>query len=58
MKTRLIRIGNSQGIRIPKTLIEALGLRDEVEITVEGDSLIIRSGSKPRECWAETARSP
>ncbi|HET6879846.1 MAG TPA: AbrB/MazE/SpoVT family DNA-binding domain-containing protein [Pirellulales bacterium] len=53
MKTRLVRIGNSQGIRIPKTLIEQSGLRDEVEITMKGNSLIIRPASNPREGWAE-----
>ena len=53
MKTRLVRIGNSQGIRIPKTLIEQSGLQDEVEVTMKGNSLIIRPASNPREGWAE-----
>ena len=53
MKTRLIRIGNSKGLRIPKPLIEQSGLRDDVEITIKGDSLVIRSAHKPREGWAE-----
>jgi antitoxin MazE len=53
MKTRLIRIGNSKGVRIPKALIEQSGLRDEVEIVLKGDSLLIRRASTPREGWAE-----
>ena len=36
MKTRIVRIGNSQGIRIPKPLLEQTGLRDEVEVSVAG----------------------
>jgi len=53
MKTRLVRIGNSKGIRIPKALIEQSGLKDEVEITLKGDSLVIRPASNPRAGWAE-----
>ena len=34
MKTRIVRIGNSQGIRIPKLLIQQAGLSGEVEISV------------------------
>ena len=52
MKTRLIRIGTSKGIRIPKVLIEQAGLKDEVEITLKGNSLVIRSASKARAGWA------
>jgi antitoxin MazE len=53
MKTRLVRIGNSKGIRIPKALIEESGLKDEVEIALKGDSLVIRSAGHPREGWAD-----
>ena len=42
MRARVVRIGNSRGVRIPKPLIEQAGLQDEVEIAVEGSSLIIR----------------
>lgn len=52
MKTRLIRTGGSKGLRIPKALIELLHLKDQVEITVKGDSIVIRSASKPRAGWA------
>lgn len=53
MKTRLVRIGNSRGIRIPKTLIEQSGLTDDVEISLKGDALMIRPASHPRDGWAE-----
>ena len=54
MKTRIIRIGNSRGIRIPKPLLEQVGPLDEVEVEVEGDSLVIRPLKKtPRAGWAE-----
>ncbi len=38
------RWGNSHGLRIPKTLLEALGIRenDRVELTQTGDSITVR----------------
>jgi antitoxin MazE len=53
MKARLVRIGNSQGIRIPKPLLEQAGLRDEVEIEVEGNRLVIFPLHHPRAGWDE-----
>jgi antitoxin MazE len=52
MKTRIVRIGNSQGIRIPKPLLEQTGLCGEVEISAADDSLVIRPARKPRADWA------
>ncbi len=56
MKTRIVRIGNSQGIRIPKPLLEQTGLRGEVEISARDDSLIIRPARQPRTGWAAAFR--
>jgi antitoxin MazE len=53
MKGRLIPIGNSQGIRIPQPLLDQAGLRDVVEIEVEGDRLVIRAPGHPRAGWDE-----
>ncbi len=53
IKTRIIKIGNSQGIRIPKILLEQSGINSEVEIQVEGDKLTIRKAAKPRSGWDE-----
>lgn len=52
MKTRIVSIGNSRGIRIPKPLLEQTGLSDEVEISAEDDALVIRPIKKPRAGWA------
>ena len=54
MRTRIVRIGNSQGIRIPKALLEQTELRGEVELTVQGDSLVISAVAPARDGW-ETA---
>lgn len=57
MKTDLIRIGNSRGIRIPKPLIEECGLGDTVELRVENARLIISPERQPRAGWAEAFRA-
>lgn len=57
MKTRLIRIGNSRGVRLPKPLISQAGLTEEVELHVQDGSIIIaRSLSSHRSGWAEAAK--
>lgn len=53
MTTHLVKIGNSQGIRIPRILLEQTGLRDEVEIEVQNEQLIIRAKHQPRKGWAD-----
>jgi antitoxin MazE len=52
MKTRIVGIGNSRGIRIPKPLLDQTGLQGEVEIVAENGSLLIRPVRKPRDGWA------
>jgi antitoxin MazE len=56
MKTHIVRIGNSRGVRIPKPLLEQTGLQGEVEITAEDDSLVIRPVRRPREGWSAAFR--
>ncbi|MCB0193268.1 MAG: AbrB/MazE/SpoVT family DNA-binding domain-containing protein [Anaerolineae bacterium] len=57
VKTRIIQIGNSQGIRIPKPILEQLGFTDEVELEVLPDQLVIRSVHQPRQQWAEAFKA-
>ena len=52
MKTRIVSIGNSRGIRIPKPLLEQTGLSGEVEIHAQADALVITSVKKPRANWS------
>jgi antitoxin MazE len=51
--TRLIKVGNSQGVRIPKVVLEQLQLTDTIELEIQGNQLIIRPGARPRAGWAE-----
>jgi antitoxin MazE len=57
MKTRIIKIGNSQGIRIPKVLLEQSGLGEEVELEVHDAQIVIRPAERPRQEWEEAFRS-
>lgn len=51
MRAKIVRIGNSQGVRIPKPLLERSGLGEDVEIEAEGDQIVIRPVRRPREGW-------
>lgn len=53
MRTRIIKIGNSQGVRIPKLLLEQAGLGQEVELVLQDRQLLIRALGKPRQGWEE-----
>jgi antitoxin MazE len=55
MRARLVRIGNSRGLRLPKPLIEEAGLAEEVELQVRAGTIVIRPVGRPRVGWAEAA---
>lgn len=52
MKAQIIKIGNSKGIRLPKSVIEQCELEDEVEIKVKDKKIVLSSSTKPRSGWA------
>ena len=56
MKAHIVRIGNSRGIRLPKTLLQEAQLEDEVELQAEPGRILISKTAKPRAGWAEAAR--
>ena len=56
-KTRIVRIGNSRGIRVPKGLLEHAQLPDEVELQAEHGRLVVRSAHGPRAGWAAAAKA-
>ena len=56
MKTTIVRIGNSRGIRIPKPVFEQCELQDEVDMEVRGRELVIRSAHSVRKGWEEAFR--
>ena len=56
MRSRIVKIGNSRGVGLPKVLLEKAKLADEVELEAEPGRIIIRRGSRPRSGWAAAAR--
>ena len=55
LKTKLIKIGNSRGIRIPKYILELLNIDEEIELIIdeEAKELHIRPKTAPRAHWDE-----
>ena len=51
IRSKIVKIGNSRGIRIPRILLEQAGLSEEVEMIVKDDKLIIQSARIPRQGW-------
>ena len=57
MKARLIEIGNSRGVRLPKTMIAEAGLHEDVEIRLQEGAIVILPARPPRSGWSEAAQS-
>lgn len=55
-KGRIVRIGNSRGIRVPKILLEQAQLPEEVELHAEPGRLVVKGRRRARTGWAEAAR--
>ena len=56
MKVPIRRIGNSQGIIIPKPLLIQLGVGEEIEMEASEKRIVLRKPSQVRVGWAEEAR--
>ena len=57
MRTRLVRIGNSRGVRLPKPVIQQAGLSEEVELRVRPGAVVIAAVTGARTGWADAARA-
>lgn len=57
MKTRIVRIGNSQGVRLPKPLLEQAGLGGEVVLRAVPGRIVIEAAHAPRTGWAAAAKA-
>jgi len=55
MKTKLIRMGKSLGVRIPEPFLEELGLTDEVELRVVGSQILIEAPVQSGRGWSQAA---
>ncbi|MDJ0715692.1 MAG: AbrB/MazE/SpoVT family DNA-binding domain-containing protein [Prochloraceae cyanobacterium] len=57
MKTKIVSIGNSQGVRIPKPFISECGLTGDVEMTVQDGCIVISPAETPRQGWDEAFKN-
>ena len=53
MKSKIVQIGNSRGVRLPKTLLEQAGIGEDIELEAKRDSIVIRSAHRRRDGWDE-----
>jgi len=54
---RIVRIGNSRGIRLPKALLQQAQLGEDVELLAEPGRIVVRGIRRTREGWADAARA-
>jgi antitoxin MazE len=57
MKAQIVSIGNSQGIRIPKALLEESGLSGEVDLELCEAGIVIKKTKKPRQHWEDAFKA-
>jgi antitoxin MazE len=60
MRTTIRRLGNSQGVTIPRSVLDeaGFGVDSAVDMTVDGSAIVLRKvANRPREGWAEAAAS-
>lgn len=53
MKTSIIQIGNSKGLRLSKTILERYNIKDTVELILEKGRIILKPVDQPRKGWDE-----
>lgn len=57
MKTKLVSIGNSKGIRIPMAILKQFNIENEVDLEVKKETIVIKPiKTKPREGWENAFR--
>ena len=51
METSIIKIGNSKGLRLSKTILEEYNIKDKVELILEKGYIILKPKAEPRKGW-------
>lgn len=57
MKTRIVRIGNSKGVRLPRLILEQAGLGEDVVLRAAPGRIVIEAARTPRAGWAQAAKA-
>jgi len=56
MRANVVRIGNSRGVRIPKSILASCGIEDVVDLSVDDGKIVLVAAQRVRQGWAEAAR--
>jgi antitoxin MazE len=51
MEASVVRIGNSRGFRLSKTLLERYNIKDKVELILEQNQIVIKPVAEVRQGW-------
>ena len=51
METAIIKIGNSKGLRLSKTILEMYNIKDKVELILEEEQIVLKPIDLPRKNW-------
>lgn len=57
MKSQIIQIGNSQGVRLPKALLEESGISGEIDLVLHEEGILIRGVQRKRDGWADELKA-
>jgi antitoxin MazE len=57
LELKVVRIGNSRGIRLPKNVLARYQIREAIVLEVRDDGLLLRSKRDGRLSWEETYRA-
>ena len=57
MDISIVKIGNSKGIRLSKTLLEKYNIRDKVELIMEKEYIVLKPKAEPRKGWEKALQS-
>ena len=57
MQAKLVKIGNSYGVRLPKTVIDTCGFQSDLELNVKGKSVVLTAEKQPRFGWQEAIQN-
>ena len=53
MEAKIVRIGNSKGLRLSKSILEKYDIKDKVELVLKNDHIVLKPITEPRKGWTE-----
>ena len=56
LELKVVRIGNSRGVRLPKAVLERDEIKDALVLEAREEGLLLRGKKDKRQTWEETYR--